>query len=176
MDKYLDWVKNHKWLGIVVALGMVVIAVGNFTDSIGKITQFINSLSDTSPQKETISLLIKVKNERDVKIEISPFVRYYLTEDKGAMIQEYDGGRLLLKPIEVEDKNNPNIISPHNKREYLVILPDSLVNSRLLERGSGNMHVNLTVIGENKIYLESFPLLKEAFTKFDIEYTISPNE
>lgn len=176
MDKYIDWIKTHKLLGAIVAIGVAIIAIGNLTDAVTKISSFVENLGNETVAQESLSIILKVKNKRSVSIEISPFVRYFLTEDKGAMIQEYNGGRLILKPIEVKNEKQPNIIKPNGTHGYFVILPDSLVNSLLLERGAGNMHINLEIIGEKETHLETFPLIKEAFEKYNLEYTISPNK
>ena len=153
-----------------------MIAIGNFTDAISKITQFANTVVNGEQEREAISLIVKIRNDRDEEINISPFVRYFVTEDTGMMLQEYEGGRLSLKPIDVKNSNKPNTIPARQVQGYYGVLPDALSNSELMERGAGNMHVNLTVVGDDQVHLETFPLLREAFHQYNIEFIISPSK
>jgi len=43
-DEMLRWVRNHRFLSVVVVVGVVVIALGAVTDAIGQITDFVRGI------------------------------------------------------------------------------------------------------------------------------------
>jgi len=173
VNNHIEKLKSHKWLSILIAIGVIVIALGSFTDAIGKISGFLNSVTSQPHNNEKISLHFKIINDRDEQVEIRPFAKYFLTEDEGAVIQEYEGGRLVLKSI---DESSTHIIKANQTKGYYAIIPDSVAKSRLMERGAGTLHVELKLIGDNDSRLESIPLLKEAIEMYHLQYKVTPNK
>jgi len=84
MNRYLDWLK--KVFGIIIALLIVVIGVGKFTDAIDNISKFISSLSNSE------------------KLDLEIFYDGKAVNGKTITISEYGRFIIPLHAIEIENK------------------------------------------------------------------------
>jgi tetratricopeptide (TPR) repeat protein len=88
-DRTLDWIKDHKILSVVIVIGIIIIAIGTFTNSLQTIlnlffpsktpTPIVNvQLPGSEPKKCELDSLMKVKeklfkNPKSTKILIAVF-------------------------------------------------------------------------------------------------------
>lgn len=72
MNKYLDWLKNHKIFGVIIAVGIVIIALGNFTDALDKLSKFTSGLFN----RDKIEILYNGKTVNGKTIMITEYGRF----------------------------------------------------------------------------------------------------
>lgn len=176
MDKYLDPIKNNKWIGAILAVAVVIIALANFTDAVSKLNDLFFAPAEIVALEETVTVSIRINNKRSSTIEIAPFADYELTESQGMIVQAYEGGRLVLIPTSGSANDQSLRIAPNQTLSLSAVMPSSVVNSTLYERGAGSMHINISIVGESGLHLESIPLIEEALQRYFVEYTIAPNK
>ena len=170
-NKYLNWIKTHKIIGFLVFIGIVVIGLGNFTDAIQKITTFASSkLGLTSKINDQISLTIKIKNETDEKIHIKPFMKYYIHENQ-FVFKDMPTGRLAFP---AEDVNV--VVPPNSESTHYLQIPDFLKNSYQIKAGKSDISFLIEIEEQYELGLQTIPFIREAFDKFYVKYTVTPNK
>jgi len=176
VDRILSRIKNIRIVAPCVILGIIVIAIGTFTDAIDKIYSFVGNVHYSkiaeNSSRESLSITIRVTNQGDKDIVIYSYVKYFLTEEQGVIVQEYKGGRLKLQPLSDSTSADTYKIIPNQTRIFSATLTPYLVNSELLARGAGNMHIQLEVVDSKEIHLESIPFIRDAMRKGYVQFEI----
>jgi hypothetical protein len=172
VDKYLYWIKGHKLLAIIIVLGIIVIAVGNFTDAIQKITGFVSSrIGRGISGGSDIYLNIKVKNETQDRVHILPFMTYYVTENN-IILSNIPTGRIALPAKGEEDLTVP----PKGERIYRLGIPPFLSRSYQFQSGKADIGFRINTAEKHEIDIQTIPLMREAFEKYYVLFRIAPNK
>lgn len=169
MDKYSDWFKSHKYFGFVAFIAVVTIGIGSFTDAVGKIRVFVSQYQEA----EETYLTLKVHNQLSEAVDISPYVKYYISHPIAVIPTYSPTGRLVL-PNTSGGSGNLSINSGEIKTYYIPI-PSNLIESSDIDPGSNRISFLIEPNNDGKVKLQYFPFIKDAFSRFFVKFDILPS-
>ena len=169
MDKYLNWIKDHKYLGFIVFVGVVVIGVGNLTDAVTKIKGFV---APYIVRTESVYLTLKVHNQTEKDINLTPYVKYYITHPI-AVIPTWSPTGMLVLPDDNNETDNL-IINSGERKTYYVPLPEQLAKSHTINQGNTNISFLIDLDEEYETQIGSIPFMKDSFERYYVEFKITP--
>ena len=100
---------------------------------------------------------MKVKNGAPESIEIDPLCEFYLTEDTGAILQEYPKGRARLHPTGPTTFRGDYGFDGWESRDFRFEVPDIALYRELLRRGAVNLHCVVRISGTRQFGIGSIP-------------------
>jgi hypothetical protein len=154
VDRIIEWLKNNKFIAIVLVIGITVIAISQFTKALEEIGSFVG--------------LFK-KQDKDSKIQIPPNpVRSAVIDTLSTVKDEYLAKRMILR-YETND-----LLSSGDRGDficqnqcYLIIFGNGSVTGlyKLLENGHFyDVHkktlISEPVIAESQLWLHVFDEIK----------------
>lgn len=168
-DNILSKIKNHPLLSIIIVFGIILIAIGQATESFTKIIDFIFPKDQTViNNKESLLVLIKVNNRFGNNFELNPLCEYEIDESDIAVINILSKGRLHLIP-KADNSINDFLIKPNETKEYELIFPNPQMYSSLLDRGSANIYFILRSKDLKLFFICSAPFDRISLKKYFVE-------
>lgn len=162
-------IKNHRILSIIIVFGIIIIGLGQVTDSFTKIENFLFPKSSLIKQDdEFLSVLIKVKNGFNRTFELNPLCEYEIMESEMNMINILSKGRFHLRANN-DSSINEFIIKPNETKDYIVSFPNPKLYSLLLDRGSANIHFILRSNDLKDFFICSAPFDRISLKKYFVE-------
>lgn len=161
LQRYLNYLANHRLLSIVLLIGISVGALAAFTENLSKLTNLFSGSFKIAPDPAQLSAVIQVKNAGPDRIEIERLCEFDLTEDKGMMIQEYPKGRALLSPLDPPGLYGQYVLNGNETRLYQITLPNISGYNQLLERGAANIHFIVRNANSRQFAIGSLPFHRD---------------
>lgn len=175
-DNILFKIKNHRYISILLVSGIILIALGQVTDSFKIIKEFFfPNTTAVLQEKDSLSILIKVYNEFNKDFELNPLSEYEIVESEGAIMKVLSHGRLHLFPSK-GNSDDDFILKPKTTKEYTVTFPNPKMYSTILDRGSANIHFILRSSDLSKFFICSAPFDRISLRKYFLECKLDSTE
>jgi len=165
----IKWLKNNPILSIVIILGIIIIAIGSFTDSLTKIKSFININSNIEKKNKIPEIYIHVKliNQTETDILLNPLCKYEIGEAYYWNYVLHSQGRILLNPISNSISSTDSILVASKKvLDFILKIPNPEDYIKLVTKGSANLYIEIRNIDNSKSWEGAAPLEIESLKKY----------
>ena len=159
-------------VGLAIVVGAVVAVTGNLT----KLMSLFSASSKPSSNVSQLAALIEVTNGGKERVEIEELCEFFLTENKGMMIQEYPAGRGKLLPIDSSNPTNQYSLNAGESRFFRLPIPSVRGYDQLLERGAANIHFSVRIVNSKQFSMGSIPFQRDTLNNYRVSVKINEPE
>jgi hypothetical protein len=179
VDEFILWCKNHKWISIVLIISLAIIALGQLTDAVEKIEDFLKSSSAPSSS---------VKSESPAYIAKLVHTGYnFPGKYQGASFSLIGDGECLENSVITENHvdfkftiTNPTILMDLSPLEVRIVRPDSPTSRTVVYddhfsfmAGTNIVSIPINLPAGRYILEYGFFLTSEAGSEFQKCYQVS---
>ncbi len=163
----INWIKNNRILSIVVLFGIIIIAIGSFTDSLTKIKSFLDVSYNNKNNIPEITIHIKLINQTEADILLNPLCKYEIGESVYWNYIFHSQGRILLNPISNSISSTDSIlIASSEVSDFILKIPNPEDYQKLIKKGSANIYIEIRNIENSKGWEGAAPFETESLKKY----------